>query len=183
MRKHARLLALATFLVLGGSLGLGFALGSAEAADMLKEGDAFPAWKLPDQTGKPVSSGELLGQTYLLWYYPRAMTPGCTAEGQGLRDRAGELDAAGVVILGISFDSPADNAKFAEQESFRFRLLSDDGSLAQKVGAVDSPDQKVAKRISYLVGPDGKVKQAYADVDPIAHAGEVVDDVQSGGGS
>jgi thioredoxin-dependent peroxiredoxin len=182
MRKHARPLALATFLVAGWIL-FGSSLGSAAAAEMLKAGDPFPAWKRPDQTGKEVSSGSLLGKTYLLWYYPRAMTPGCTAEGQGLRDRFDELNAADVVILGISFDKPADNAKFAEQENFRFRLLSDDGSLAQKVGAVDSPDQKTAKRISYLVGPDGKVKHAYANVDPIAHAGEVVDDVQSGGGS
>jgi peroxiredoxin Q/BCP len=152
--------------------------GPAHAA-MLKEGDPFPAWKLRDQNGAEVSSADLAGKTYLVWYYPRAMTPGCTAEGVSLRDRHADFQSLGVEVLGVSFDPPDQNKKFAEQESFPFRLLSDDGSLAVAVGAADSSDQKAARRVSYLVGPDGKVLHAYATVDPANHAAELLEDLRA----
>src|SRR5512143_1207730 len=69
--------------------------GVAQAADMLKPGDTFPAWTLVDQTGATVQSGDLAGKIYLLWFYPKAMTPGCTAEGQGLRDNFAAFRSAG----------------------------------------------------------------------------------------
>jgi len=66
---------------------LGLALATPLCAGpLLAPGDAFPAWTLTDQGGASVSSRDLAGKTYLLWFYPKAMTPGCTAEGQGLRD-------------------------------------------------------------------------------------------------
>src|SRR5215475_15949714 len=90
------------------------ALVAAGAADakLIAVGDPFPSWTLLDQTGKRVSSSDLAGRTYLLWFFPKAMTPGCTAEGQGLRDRADVFAKRGVTILGVSFDTPADNARF-----------------------------------------------------------------------
>ncbi len=152
--------------------------GSALAAGMLKPGDAFPAWKLTDQAGKEVSSTELAGTTYLLYFYPKAMTPGCTKEGCALRDNYTGFEKAGVQILGVSFDAPATNAKFVEKEKFPFRLLSDtDKKLAVEVGAADSTSRLWARRISYLVGPDGKVLEAYPDVNPGAHAGQVLADL------
>ena len=74
------------------TIGIGIALaaiwtGTALAAGMLADGSAFPSWTLPDQTGKAVSSKDLAGKTYLVWFYPKAQTPGCTAEGRGLRDK------------------------------------------------------------------------------------------------
>jgi peroxiredoxin Q/BCP len=164
------------------AIGIGMALvalssGAAFAA-MLAEGAAFPAWTLPDQTGKAVSSKELAGKTYLLWFYPKAQTPGCTAEGRGLRDRIDDFRKRGVEIVGVSFDAPAANEAFVKAEGFPFRLLSDqDRTLAQAVGAADSKDAPVAKRISYLVGPDGKVKKAYEAVTPASHASDVLGDV------
>jgi peroxiredoxin Q/BCP len=155
-------------------------LGAARpsAAKMLAAGDSFPSWKLTDHAGKEVSSSDLAGKTYLLWFYPKAMTPGCTAEGQGLRDSFADFQSKGVEILGVSFDDPAANAAFVKAESFPFRLLSDRGRvLAVAVGAADSADQPVARRISYLVGPDGKVRRAYGTVTPAAHAGEVLKDL------
>src|SRR6266446_6506523 len=128
------------------------------AGALLARGDAFPAWTLSDQTGATVSSRDLAGKTYLLWFYPKAMTPGCTAEGDALRDQFAAFQARGVEILGVSFDTPSDNATFVRQQGFPFRLLSDtDRSLATSVGAASDPSQPVARRISYLVGPDGKV--------------------------
>jgi len=150
---------------------------SAQAA-MLGAGAAFPAWTLSDQHGQPVSSKDLAGKTYLLWFYPKAMTPGCTAEGDALRAQMALFKDRGVEIFGVSFDPPDTNAEFAKQQSFPFRLLSDtDHSLAVAVGAADSPDQATAKRISYLVGPDATVLKAYGAVDPKSHADEVLKDI------
>ena len=147
----------------------------AHADPLLKVGDPFPAWTLPDHTGAPVSSADLAGKTYLLWFYPKAMTPGCTAEGRGLRDEVEGFRKQGVEILGVSFDDPATNAAFAKAEGFPFRLLSDQHrDLAVRVGAADSTSAPVAHRISYLVGPDGKVRQVYAAVNPTSHAKEVL---------
>ena len=148
-------------------------------ADLLKAGDPFPSWELLDQTGAPRSSRDLAGKTYLIWFYPKAMTPGCTAEGQGLRDRFSTFQAKKVEIVGVSFDAPMANAQFVKSETFPFTLLSDrDRTLAVAVGAADSHDQPVARRISYLVGPDGKVLQVYAAVNPASHAQDVLNDLK-----
>jgi thioredoxin-dependent peroxiredoxin len=154
---------------------------SAQAGELLRVGDPFPTWSLADQTGKTVSSHDLAGKTYLLWFYPKAMTPGCTAEGDGLRDKFGELQKAGVEVLGVSFDQRQDNARFVQEQRFPFRLLSDtDRTLAAAVGAADSPQQPVARRISYLVGPDGKVLRVYRTVNPGTHAEDVLRDLTAG---
>jgi peroxiredoxin Q/BCP len=149
------------------------------AADMLKVGDPFPSWALVDQTGATRSSRDLAGKKYLIWFYPKAMTPGCTAEGQGLRDRFNSFQTQKVEIIGVSFDAPAANAEFVKTERFPFTLLSDrERTLAVAVGAADSPEQPVARRISYLVGPDGKVLQVYATVNPASHAQDVLNDLK-----
>lgn len=151
--------------------------GGASAA-MLEPGQPFPAWTLEDQTGSTVRSSDFAGSTYLLWYYPKALTPGCTKEGCELRDNFGGFTQAGVVVVGVSFDSPEDNAEFAKKHGFPFRLLSDtDKRLAVQVGAADSTSRMWARRISYLIGPDGTVLKAYSDVSPGSHAKEVLADI------
>jgi len=150
----------------------------AHAAGMLKPGDTFPAWSLPDQSGTQVSSKQMTGKMYLLWFYPKAMTPGCTAEGDGLRDNFTALQQAGVSVLGVSFDTPTDNVTFVRQQHFPFSLLSDtDRTLAVAVGAATSSQDPVARRVSYLVGADGKVLRAYGTVNPSTHAQEVLADI------
>ncbi len=144
-------------------------------AALLEPGAPFPTWSLRDQTGAVVTSQSLAGKSYLLWFYPRAQTPGCTAEGQGLRDNFPAFQEKGVEVLGVSFDDPAANAKFVAAEKFPFRLLSDsDRTLATAVGAADSKDQATARRISYLVGPDGTVRATYGTVTPATHATDVL---------
>jgi peroxiredoxin Q/BCP len=150
----------------------------AAAGDLLKPGDPVPDWRLPDQTGATVSAKDLAGKTYLVWFYPKAQTPGCTAEGRGLRDRIDDFRRRGVEIVGVSFDPPEANAAFVAAESFPFRLLSDrERTLARAVGAADAADTPVARRISYLVGPDGKVQRAYGTVAPATHAADVLGDL------
>lgn len=156
-----------------------FALG-AGAASPLTEGSPFPQWELVDQQGQKVSSKDLAGKTYLLWFYPKAMTSGCTREGCELRDHYAEFRKLGVEILGVSFDTPADNARFAAEQRFPFRLLSDSSrQLAVQVGAADSPEASYPKRVSFLVGGDGRVLKVYPKVDPATHAQEVLKDLQS----
>lgn len=180
MSTTPRIAAAQRNLTLSAALVASLALVTSAHAKMIAVGEAFPAWQLSDQTGKPVSSSQLAGKTYLIWFYPKAMTPGCTAEGQALRDQFAAFQAKGVEILGVSFDEPAKNAEFCAAEAFPFRLLSDrDKTLALAVGAADSKEQPVAKRISYLVGPDGKVLRAYDTVTPASHAGQVLQDITS----
>jgi peroxiredoxin Q/BCP len=165
-------------------VGLGMAavltamtLATPARAEMLAAGASMPEFALSDQNGNVVRSADLAGKSYFLWFYPKAQTPGCTVEAQGLRDRHAALDAAGVVVLGISFDDPEANKRFVEAEALPFRLLSDkDRKLSVALGAADSEKAWFARRISYLVGPDGKVRKAYEDVDPSTHADEVVKD-------
>jgi peroxiredoxin Q/BCP len=151
--------------------------GTASAGALLERGAPFPEWTLTDHAGKTVSSKEFAGKTYLIWFYPKAQTPGCTAEGRGLRDRIDDFRKRGVEIVGVSFDVPDANAAFVEAEKLPFRLLSDrERTLALAVGAADTPDAPVARRISYLVGPDGRVRQVYGSVTPASHATDVLAD-------
>ncbi len=164
------------------ALGAGLALlgaATAEAA-MLDEGEPMPDWSLRDHTGKVVAAKDLAGKSYLMWFYPKAQTPGCTIEGQTLRDEHAGFVSAGVEVLGVSFDSPKANAAFVAAESFPFRLLSDDGSLAYAVGAAEPGGPKYTRRISYLVGPRGRVRHVYQTVVPAEHAGQVLADIAGG---
>jgi peroxiredoxin Q/BCP len=148
----------------------------ARASDMLAVGATFPAWQLADHNGSNRSSEEMAGKKYLLWFYPKAMTPGCTAEGRGLREAYAEFQANDIAVFGISADDSAANAAFVEAESFPFPLLSDpDLTLASKVGA--DGILGYTRRISYVIGADGKVVKAYADVDPAGHAEQVLRDL------
>jgi peroxiredoxin Q/BCP len=156
------------------------ACGLVRAQNLLPEGAPFPAFELVDQEGKPFSSAKLAGKPFLLWFYPKAMTPGCTKEGCELRDRFAEFQKLGVQVVGVSFDSPEENARFAAKERFPFPLLSDAGrELAVKVGAAESPQAAWARRISYLVGADGKVLKVYPKVSPEKHAQEVLEDLRA----
>jgi len=162
------------------ALALLAAAAVAHAAPMLAPGAPFPAWSLPDQTGVTVTSASLAGKTYLLWFFPKAGTPGCTLEGQRLRDRIDDFRKQGVEVIGVSFDTPKDNAAFVAAEHFPFRLLSDaDRTLAMQVGAAEDRSAATARRISYLVGPDGRVRKAYDAVVPAGHAVQVLQDLQA----
>jgi len=160
-----------------------FITGTAHAG-MLEAGSPMPTFELTDNNGQIVRSQDLAGKSYLLWFYPKARTPGCTKEAQAIRERYTEFQAAGVQIFGISFDEPEANQRFVEAESLPFRLLSDtDRKLAVAVGAADSVSTMFARRISYLVGGDGKVRKAYDDVDPSAHAAVVLADCTAASGA
>jgi len=150
---------------------------------MLEPGATFPKFSLKAHDGDTVSSDDLAGSPYLLYFYPKADTPGCTKEACTFRDSWGAVQAAGLKVFGVSYDSPKKNRAFAEKYSLQFLLLSDsDRGLARAVGA-SSILLPIPKRVSYLVGADGTVLEAYPRVTPAAHAAEVLADLEAITGS
>jgi peroxiredoxin Q/BCP len=98
---------------------------TVSGADRLEQGDTAPDFRLEDETGSPVSLSDFTGQKVILYFYPEAMTPGCTTESCDFRDNINSLKSAGYQVVGISRDAPEKNRQFKEQESLNFPLLSD----------------------------------------------------------
>jgi peroxiredoxin Q/BCP len=145
---------------------------------MLEPGTQAPDFEVPDQTGRQVKLSDYRGRNVVLWFYPKADTPGCTAEGCGFRDRIRQYDDKGVQVLGISFDTAPDQAVFAQKFGFNFPLLSDTTrAVGLAYGAADEPHAQYAKRISYLIGPDGRIRKAYPKVNAAAHPEEILADL------
>jgi peroxiredoxin Q/BCP len=148
---------------------------------MLEPGAPFPDFSLTAHDGSTVSSTDLAGRPYLIYYYPKADTPGCTKEACTFRDAWSDVQDAGLAVYGVSYDTPERNRVFAEKYNLQFLLLSDrDRALAKQVGAA-SMLLPVPKRISYLVGGAGTVLVAYSSVKPSTHAGEVLEDLAQHG--
>jgi len=150
---------------------------------MLKHGQDAPTFELPDQHGEPVSLSDFAGRRVVLYFYPRADTPGCTTEACGFRDAWDEFTERDVAVLGVSDDPVSDLQPFAEQYDLPFRLLSDeDGAVAT---AYDSYGEKQmfgntfdgVFRNSYLVGVDGRIEAVYEGVSPEGHAEEILADL------
>ncbi len=98
-----------------------------------------------------------------------------------MRDHADRVDAAALHVLGISFDNIDENRAFAEKFDFPFGLLCDvDRSVGMAYGAADAPEAGYAKRISYVIGEEGRILHAYAKVDPNTHLDQVLDDLDAG---
>jgi len=150
---------------------------------MLDVGEDAPAFELLDQEGEPVALSDYDDQQVVLYFYPRADTPGCTTEAAGFRDAWEEFQERNVAVLGISDDPVPDLAAFAEEYDLPFPLLSDeDGEVAS---AYDSYGEKNmfgntfdgVFRNTYVVGTDGTITRVYEDVDPDGHAEELLDDL------
>jgi peroxiredoxin Q/BCP len=147
---------------------------------MLKPGDNAPDFTVMTHEGKPLSLSSLRGTKILLWFYPQAGTPGCTTEGCSLRDNYSYYQENNIVVLGVSFDPPEDNAAFAKKFDFPFALLCDtDRKVALVYGACDNPKAAYAERISYLIDEHGSILRVYPQVDPRVHAAEVLADLLS----
>lgn len=143
---------------------------------MLKPGDAAPDFEVKDNQGRTVRLSDFKGKKdVLLWFYPKADTPGCTKEGCGFRDLNKEFSDKGVQVLGVSFDAVGENDQFAEKFHFNFPLLSDtERKLGVAYGAAEDAQARSAKRISYLIGRDGRIRNAWDKVDAANHPAQVL---------
>jgi peroxiredoxin Q/BCP len=142
---------------------------------MLQPGDKAPAFSLPDQNGDPVKLSDLKGQMVVLYFYPRADTPGCTTQACGVRDRSAEYKAAGARVIGVSPDPVEAVAKFAGKFDLDFTLLADaDHAVAEKYGAWVEKSMYGKKymgvqRATFIIGPDGKITKVFPKVSPKKH--------------
>lgn len=144
-------------------------------------GKAAPSFSLVNQDGEKVSLKDFKGkQTVVLYFYPKAMTPGCTVQACGLRDSKRKLTSNDIVVLGVSPDAPARLAKFIERDKLNFDLLSDeDHAIADKYGAW-GPKKFMGKsydgilRTTFIIGKDGKLKHVMAKVNTKTHHDDVL---------
>ena len=133
----------------------------------LKAGDKAPQFSLPDQDGEVINLSDYEGQRVLVYFYPKAMTPGCTVQACGLRDEMDTLKAKGVEVLGISTDKPEKLARFAEKELLNFTLLSDEDHQVCEQFGVWGEKQFMGKtydgihRISFLIDTAGNVEHVF----------------------
>lgn len=145
---------------------------------MVKVGDTAPDFTLTTHEGKSLSLKDLRGAKVLLWFFVEANTPGCALEGRGFRDHQPYFDENNIRVVGISFDSPEDNAAFARRYEFGFPLLSDAAhTVAIAYGACAGADARYPERVSFLIDEHGVIERVYDQVDPRDHPARVLADV------
>jgi peroxiredoxin Q/BCP len=142
-----------------GILAAGWLTYSAYAAEMPKVGTTAPPVTGQDQDGKTWNLADAAGKSIvLLYFYPKDDTPGCTKQACGLRDRMADLKKDGVEVVGVSFDSSESHQKFIAKHNLNFFLLADpDGKIVDAYGVRRAAGLKFAKRVSFLIGKDGKI--------------------------
>jgi len=142
---------------------------------MIEPGEHAPDFTLADQHGTPVSLSSLRGKTVVLYFYPKADTPGCTTQACGVRDHRGDYQRAGAVVLGVSPDPVKSIAAFDEQHTLGFPLLSDeDHSVAEAYGVWVEKSRYGRtymgnERTTFVIGPDGTVREVLRRVKPAEH--------------
>ena len=142
---------------------------------MLAAGERAPDFTLPDQDGDRVKLSNLKGETVVLYFYPRADTPGCTTQACGVRDRGADYKAAGARVIGVSPDTVEAVRKFADKLDLDFTLLADaDHTVAEKYGtwvekSMYGKKYMAVQRATFIIGPDGKVARAFPKVSPKTH--------------
>jgi len=134
----------------------------------LEPGVEAPDFEAVAHTGDKVRLSQYRGRIVVLYFYPRAMTSGCTRETVRFNELLPELEKLGAVVLGISTDPPERNKKFAEKHGVRFLLLSDpEGEVAAKYGVLrEGTKRKSAERVTFIIGPDGVIKAVLKNVRP-----------------
>jgi thioredoxin-dependent peroxiredoxin len=151
--------------------------------DRLAPGDLAPDFTLPDADGREVSLSSLRGQRVIIYFYPAAMTPGCTKQACDFRDSRSDLSDAGFSVLGISPDAPAKLARFAELEGLTFPLLSDPDRDVLKAYAAFGEKMLYGKkstgviRSTFVVGADGRIEKAYYGVKATGHVARLRKDL------
>jgi peroxiredoxin Q/BCP len=144
-------------------------------SERLQPGDVAPEFELPDADETAVSLASLRGKRVILYFYPAAMTPGCTKESVDFESSLPELEAAGVAVVGVSPDKPAKLAKFRDKEGLTFPLLSDpDAEVLRAYGAYG--EKKLYGKVvvgvirsTFVIDPDGKIEKAYYNVKATGH--------------
>ena len=146
----------------------------------LKVGDQAPAFTVATSGGGKISLADYLGKNVILYFYPKDDTPGCTTEACAVRDGFADFKKRGAVILGVSTDPVKAHDKFVEKFNLPFLLLADeDKKIVEAYGVWGEKTFMGRKylgtnRVTFLIGPDGKIKNIWPQVKPEEHAAEVL---------
>jgi thioredoxin-dependent peroxiredoxin len=138
-------------------------------------GDKAPDFELQNQDGEPVKLSDFAGRTVVLYFYPKADTPGCTTQACGIRDRSDEYERAGAVVLGVSPDEPKALRKFADKYSLPFTLLADTGhEVAEAYGVWAEKSMYGRKywgneRTTFVIDAEGRIARVFPKVSPKTH--------------
>ena len=149
----------------------------------LSPGDQAPDFTLPTDTGEEVTLSSLRGQRVILYFYPAAMTPGCTKQACDFSDSLDSLNAAGLTVLGVSKDSPAKLAKFRERDSLTITLLSDPDLEVHRAYAAYGEKKLYGKtvegviRSTFVIDAEGKVELAQYNVKATGHVAKLRKDL------
>ncbi len=142
---------------------------------MISQGDTAPDFELPDQDGNPVELSSLRGRPVVLYFYPKASTPGCTTQACGVRDHRADYAKADAVVLGVSPDPVAKVKKFHDKEGLNFALLADeDHAVAERYGVWVTKSMYGRtylgnERTTFIIDPAGKVADVLRKVKPAQH--------------
>jgi thioredoxin-dependent peroxiredoxin len=149
----------------------------------LAPGDPAPDFTLPDADGNPVALSSFRGQRVIVYFYPAALTPGCTKEACDFRDNLAELGHLGIAVLGVSPDQPSKLAKFRDKEGLTFPLLSDhDHAVLEAYGAYGEKMLYGKKtvgviRSTFVIGPDGTIEKALYGVKATGHVARLLTEI------
>ena len=153
---------------------------------MIDTGGPAPDFELPDQDGRPVRLSGLRGQTVVLYFYPRADTPGCTTQACGIRDHRADYAAAGAVVLGVSPDPVAAVKRFHDKQGLNFTLLADeDHAVAERYGVWVEKSMYGRRswgnqRSTFVIDGDGIVRHVIAKAKPATHDDELLTALRAG---
>jgi thioredoxin-dependent peroxiredoxin len=142
---------------------------------MVSEGEQAPDFTLPDQDGNNVTLSDLRGRAVVLYFYPKADTPGCTTQACGIRDHRGDYEQAGAKVLGVSPDTVTAIRKFAEKYTLDFELLADEDHAVAELYGVWGEKKMYGKtymgvqRATFVIDPEGKVAKVFPKVSPKTH--------------
>ncbi|MDQ3925696.1 MAG: peroxiredoxin [Actinomycetota bacterium] len=145
---------------------------------MPEQGQRLPDVEFITESGEKLAAEGLSGQKTVLYFYPKDDTPGCTKEACTFRDRMDDYGQAGIRVYGVSLDSPESHRQFREKHNLNFPLLTDEGGRAAETLGVLG-DRGLANRVTFLLGPEGKIAKVYPDVSPETHADEILRDAAS----
>jgi peroxiredoxin Q/BCP len=153
---------------------------------MLAPGAPAPQFALPDQTGTVQNAKSLKGKRYLVYFYPKDSTPGCTVQACGIQSDLSRFNKLGIPVFGVSMDSVASHRKFADKYKLTFPLLADtERSLIEAFGvwvekSMYGKQYMGISRSSFLVGANGKIEQVWEKVNTKTHAADVLAYLQGG---
>jgi len=142
---------------------------------MAEQGDRAPDFELPDQDGKTHKLSDYAGKNVVLYFYPKALTSGCTVQACGVRDHTADYEHANAVVLGVSPDPQEKLREFADKEHLQFDLLGDeDHAVAEKYGVWVEKSMYGRtywgfERSTFVIGPDGKIEHVFRKVKPVEH--------------